>query len=76
MFRLLLIPVCSLMLSGCAVVAIADAAVSVTAGVVGLAADATIGTVKIVGKGVGAAADAAFGDDEDEKKEEKPADSK
>lgn len=75
MFRLLLIATCSLTLSGCAVVAIADAAVSVTAGVVGLAADATIGTVKIVGKGVGAAADAAFGDDEEDK-EEKPADSK
>lgn len=70
MFRLLLTAMCSLMLSGCAVVAIADAAVSVTAGVVGLAADATIGTVKIVGKGVGAAADAVIGDDEEEEKKE------
>ncbi len=60
-------------LSGCAVVAVADAAVSVTAGVVGLAADAAIGTVKIVGKGVGKAADAVMGDDEEEKE---PDDSK
>lgn len=58
---------CAGCLSGCAVVAVADAAVSVTAGVVGLAADAAIGTVKIVGKGVGKAADAVLGDDEDEK---------
>lgn len=50
-------------LSGCAVVAVADAAVSVAAGAVGLAADAAVGTVKIVGKGVGKAADAMLGDD-------------
>lgn len=59
---LLLLPA----LSGCAVVAVADAAVSVTAGVVGLAADAAIGTVKIVGKGVGKTVDAVLGDDEDD----------
>ena len=45
-------------LSGCAVVAVTSTAVSVTAGAVGLAADAAIGTAKIVGKGVGKAADA------------------
>ena len=45
------------LLSGCTVV-------SVTTSVVGLAADAAIGTVKIVGKGVGKAADAMLGDDE------------
>jgi hypothetical protein len=73
MSKLILVALFALTLSGCAVVAIADAAVSVTAGVVGLAADAAIGTVKIVGKGVGKAADAVLGDDE-EKKE--PADSK
>lgn len=67
--------VCATILSGCAVVAVADAAVSVTAGVVGLAADAAIGTVKIVGKGVGKAADAVLGDDEDEEKK-KAAESK
>lgn len=73
MSKLILVALFALTLSGCAVVAIADAAVSVTAGVVGLAADAAIGTVKIVGKGVGKAADAVLGGDE-EKKE--PADSK
>ena len=52
---------CALLpLSGCAVVAVAGTAVSITAGAVGLAADAAIGTVKIVGKGVGKAADAAL----------------
>ncbi len=55
----------ALSLSGCAVVAVADTAVSITAGAVGLAADAAIGTVKIVGKGVGKAAEAVLGDDEE-----------
>lgn len=50
--------------SACVVVSVASTAVSVTAGVVGLAADAAIGTAKIVGKGVGKAADAVIGDDE------------
>ncbi len=44
-------------LDGCAVVTVADTAVSVTAGAVGLAADAAIGTAKVAGKAVGAAAD-------------------
>ncbi len=47
-------------LGGCAVIAVADAAVSVTAGAVGLAADAAIGTARIAGKAVGAAADAVL----------------
>ena len=51
-----------LSLSGCAVVAVTSTAVSVTAGAVGLAADAAIGTAKIVGKGVGKAADALMDD--------------
>ncbi len=46
------------LLAGCAVVTVADTAVSVGAGAVGLAADAAIGTVRIAGKAVGAAADA------------------
>ncbi|QXZ11461.1 hypothetical protein KUF54_16415 [Comamonas sp. Y33R10-2] len=50
-------------LSGCAVVAVTSTAISVTAGAVGLAADAAIGTAKIVGKGVGKAADALMDDD-------------
>jgi hypothetical protein len=70
MVRLFLVAVSSLALSGCAVVAVVDTAVSVTAGVVGLAADAAIGTVKIVGKGVGKAADAVIGDDEEKKAED------
>jgi hypothetical protein len=74
MSKLILVAVLSAMLSGCAVIAVADAAVSVTAGVVGLAADAAIGTVKIVGKGVGKAADAVMGDDEKDK--QKAADSR
>ena len=41
--------------------AVASTAVSITASAVGLAADAAVGTVKIVGKGVGAAADAVTG---------------
>lgn len=49
-----------LALSGCAVVTVADTVVSVGAGAVGLAADAAIGTVRITGKAVGAAADAVL----------------
>jgi hypothetical protein len=49
-----------LALSGCAVVTVADTVVSVGAGAVGLAADAAIGTVRITGKAVGAAADAVI----------------
>ncbi|MEG2046079.1 MAG: hypothetical protein RR100_04450 [Comamonas sp.] len=55
---------CALLpLSGCTVISVAGTAVSVTAGAVGLAADAAIGTAKIVGKGVGKAADALMDDD-------------
>jgi hypothetical protein len=49
-----------LALNGCAVVTVADTVVSVGAGAVGLAADAAIGTVRITGKAVGAAADAVL----------------
>ncbi|MDA8453793.1 hypothetical protein M4R22_03345 [Acidovorax sp. GBBC 3334] len=48
-------------LAGCTVVTVASTAVGVTASAVGLAADAAIGTVRIVGKGVGMAADAVTG---------------
>jgi len=48
------------LLSGC----IAYTVVSATASVAGLAVDAAVGTVKIVGKGVGKAADAVLDDDE------------
>ena len=50
------------LMTGCAVVTVATTAVSVTASAVGLAADATVGTVKVVGKGVGMAADALSSD--------------
>ena len=49
-------------LSGCAVVTVAGTAVSVGASAVGLAADAAIGTARITGKAVGAAADAVIPD--------------
>ena len=48
-------------LPGCAVVSVAATTVSVTASAVGLAADATVGTIRVVGKGVGMAADAMSG---------------
>lgn len=61
----ILILACGLPLSGCAVVTVASTAVGVTAGAVGLAADAAIGTARITGKAVGAAADAVLpGEDE------------
>lgn len=49
------------LLSGCITYTVVSAAASVA----GLAVDATVGTVKIVGKGVGKAADALLDDDED-----------
>jgi hypothetical protein len=42
------------LLSGCAVVTVAGAAVGVAATGVGLAADAAVGAVKLTGKAVGA----------------------
>ena len=47
-------------LQGCTVLAVADAVGSVAVGTVGLAADAAIGTVRLGGKVVGAAADAVL----------------
>jgi hypothetical protein len=44
-------------LGGCAVITVASTATSIAASGVGLAADAAIGTVRITGKAVGAAAD-------------------
>lgn len=45
---------------GCAVVAVVDTAATVAVKGVGLAADAAVGTVRLTGKAVGAAADAAL----------------
>ena len=56
---------CSLLLlPGCAVVTVTSTAISVTASAVELAADAAIGTAKIVGKGAGLTTDALLGDPE------------
>jgi hypothetical protein len=43
--------------SGCAVIAVADTAASLAVKGAGLAADAAIGTVRLTGRAVGAAAD-------------------
>jgi hypothetical protein len=59
---------CSTMaLQGCTVLAIADTVGSVAVGAAGMAADAAIGTVKITGKAIGAAADAVIPDSEPKK---------
>lgn len=52
--------VAAALLGGCAVVAVADMAGTVAVKGVGLAADAAIGTVRLTGKAVGAAADAVL----------------
>lgn len=52
-------------LSGCTVVAVGAAAVSVTATAVGAAADVAVGTAKLAGKGVGKAYDALTDDKPD-----------
>ena len=44
-------------LGGCAVIAVVDVVATVAVGTAGLAADAAIGTAKIAGRAVGAAAD-------------------
>lgn len=52
-----------LLLSGCAVVAVADLAATVVVGTAGLAVDAAVGTARIGGKVIGAGADALLGSD-------------
>lgn len=52
-----------LLLSGCAVIAVADLAASVVVGTAGLAVDAAVGTARIGGKIIGAGADAVLGSD-------------
>ncbi|WP_284336826.1 hypothetical protein [Comamonas sp. NoAH] len=59
-----------LLLTGCITYTVVGAAASVA----GLAVDAAVGTVKIVGKGVGAAVDAMSDDDEDEEGKDKDMD--
>lgn len=47
-------------LSGCTVIAVADTAASAVVGAGGLVVDAAVGTVKLTGKAVGAAAGAVL----------------
>ena len=54
-------------LGGCAVVTVAGAAASVAATAGSLAVDAAVGTVRLTGKAVGAAADAVLPSDEEDK---------
>lgn len=59
--------------SGCAVVTVASAAVSVGAAVVGTAVDVTAGAAKLTGKAIGSAVDAMTEDDGPPAAEPKPA---
>ena len=53
------------LLGGCAVVTVASTAVGVAATGAGLVVDAAVGTVKLTGKAVGAAADLIVPDGDD-----------
>ena len=61
--------------TGCAVVTVAGAAVSVGAAVVGTAVDVTVGAAKLTGKAIGGAVEAMTDDDagQDAPAEPKPA---
>ena len=64
LFAALALFAAALALAGCAVISVAGTAASVAAAGAGLAVDAAVGTVRITGKVVGAAADAMLpGDD-------------
>ena len=58
----LLTALCLSQLGGCAVISAVDTAAGVAVSAAGLAADAAIGTVRITGKAVGAAADLVIPD--------------
>ena len=57
-----------LSLSGCVVVTVAGAAVSVGATVVEAAVDVTVGAVKVTGKAIGSAVEAMTDEDDAEQK--------
>lgn len=57
-----LLAACLASLGGCAVVTAVDTAAGLAISAGGLAADAAIGTVRLTGKAVGAAADAVLPD--------------
>jgi hypothetical protein len=61
-YRFLAIAGLAMLASGCVAIAVVDTAASVAVKGVGLAADAAIGTVKLTGKAVGAAADLVIPD--------------
>lgn len=63
--RALLLAACFVPLGGCAVVTAVDTAASLAISATGLAADAAIGTVRLTGKAIGAAADLAIPDREE-----------
>lgn len=54
---LIVVTLATAVLSGCAVIAVADTAATLAVKGVGLAADTAIGTVRLTGRVVGAAAD-------------------
>lgn len=54
-------------LAGCAVVSAVDTTAGLAISAAGLAADAAIGTVRLTGKAIGAAADLAVPDESPEK---------
>ncbi|HYF21495.1 MAG TPA: hypothetical protein VEA40_26775 [Ramlibacter sp.] len=57
-----LLAACVAPLGGCAAIAVADTAAGLAVRGVGLAADAAIGTVRLTGRAIGAAADLALPD--------------
>ena len=57
-----LLAACVAPLGGCAVIAVVDTAAGLAVSGAGLAADAAIGTVRLTGKAIGAAADLAIPD--------------
>lgn len=72
-FALLSLPI---LLSGCVVVTVAGAAVSVGATVAGAAVDVAVGAAKLTGKAIGSAADAIGGSGTPEAEKPPPDESK
>ena len=60
LIRTVLAAFAALSLGGCTVIAVADTAASAVVGAGGLVVDAAVGTVKLTGKAVGAAAGAVL----------------
>lgn len=60
LFAAALLAAATLLNTGCAVIAVADVAATVAVKTVGVAADATVGAVRLTGRAIGAVADAAI----------------